>query len=771
MKRELTIGLVLLTVVSILGCVSEPRPNLPLPEAPATVETVAGGTVAGAPTSAPAATHVPSPEPTAPPSSISTVPSPPTLRPTPTPRPTLVPVNSAGQRSETIITSLGQQVDVVAKGFDDSPLRFDQLVQSINDIEQLLKAPFPSPKVLMTRVASLEGGFCGHNQVEYAPRHSGAAFVISDSVIRLRVDDSCNDTFASIAHETAHTWFHGNDPADWIDEGLANAIEQQVTSIHRPEEVVYPPITYCESHRNLAELESGNHVRVLGEVATGYKCNYTLGDGIFGALREHHGDEAFNRQVVPLARRLTNDSNREYTIEDIREFLGGDEIALDIINTWYAGQPETRNYRHLDAVEWTFPPTIDGDHLHFAGRTTEPELVHDFVLGNDQYCSQFSLYRGIRGQEWVTSVADPLPIGRTHSSAKLIVINSSITPETGGFWVTARIVDEALSNLDDLSLSVHSRVTTGADGLCRPSVRYSQVAVVKGKIPEEVKAVKYYSQEAVEWTFPPTIDGDYLHFAGRTDGAEMVHEFALGKDSFCSQFSLYRNGTSQKWIASVADPLPAGWQHDVIPKLVVINHSIHPGTGEFRVTARINEREMLQVDELSLAVQSRVAVEADGLCKGRTTYSQAPIVTGIVPAEFKVVRHHSLNAVEWISPPTISGNTLRFVGRSLPGTVRLTWREGYCGQFFFYDYGEGGYRHIGNLAPSLPGNRSWSDPFAEVFSYRVSPDGTFEAIVRLSENALAGYVNPVLLVATESIQESETNRCRESDTLSAVTIR
>ena len=103
-----------------------------------------------------------------------------------------------------------------------------------------------------------------------------------------------------------------------------------------------------------------------------------------------------------------------------------------IINRWYDGQPEMRKYRHLDAVRWTFPPTIDGDYLHFAGTTDQPELVQDFVLGKDPYCSQFSLYNDTGKQKWVASVTDPLLAGWSHAdSSKVVTINHHISPETG----------------------------------------------------------------------------------------------------------------------------------------------------------------------------------------------------------------------------------------------------------------------------------------------------------------------------------------------------
>ena len=515
-------------------------------------------------------------------------------------------------------------MDVTVWGFADSSLRFDQLVQAINEGESILGIPYPSPTVTMVRVSKLSGGFCGHNQMSYASRYLGDPYVVDNSTIELRVDDECYKTFASIAHEVAHTWFHVNDYANWIDEGLANVIESQVVEIFQENQEIYPPVTYCESYRNISELERGALDRVNSDQPTGFRCNYRLGDGIFGALREYYGDDEFNKRIAPLARRQTNDTNRGHTIDDIRKALGGDGPALDIINLWYDGQPEMRKYRHLDAVEWTYPPTTDGDYLHFAGRTNQPELVHDFVLGDDPYCSQFVLYHGIGNQEWV---------------------------------------------------------------------------------------------------------------------------------------------------ASVSDPLTAGWRHSEIPKVVVINYQINPDTSEFSVAAKINNDALAGISNLSLSVRSRVTTGADGHCDESINYSQVPVVIGSIPSELKETKHYHLDAIEWISSPTISGNTLRFVGKALPGGIRLTWREGYCSQFFFYERDERGYHHIDNLSSFLPDGRTWTNPFAEITAYRIEPDGTFEAIVNLHGNSLDGYENPVLVVTTQADVDSKTNECGESDVISVVDIR
>ncbi len=487
-------------------------------------------------------------------------------------------------------------MDVTVAGFDDSPLRFDQMVLSINEAERLLGTPFPSPNVTMERVAALPDDFCGYNAMSYAPRYRGDPYVVDGSVISVRVDNDCDDTFATIAHEVAHTWFHGNDRADWIDEGLANALELQVVNAYHPEEPAYPPVTYCKNYGNVRQLEGASPARISNDQYSGFNCNYTLGDGIFGALRDYHGEAEFNARISRLARKETNRTNREHTIADSRRFLGDDAEALEIIDLWYEGFPEMRKFRHLDAVEWTFPPTTDGEYFHFHGKTNEPGLVHDFVLGDALYCPQFVLREGIADQEWVANVSRPLPAGWTHDEGSVVItINHDINRDTGEFRVTARILDRAISDTVDLSLSFKERVTTGGDGMCDVGITYSQIPVVIGKIPAEFKQAEYFHLDAVEWTFPPTIDGDYLYFAGKTTDLGLVHDFVLGDDPFCSQFSLYRNVINQVLVATIRDPLPARWTHNEIPDVVVVNDRIDPTTGEFAVTARINDISLVTI--------------------------------------------------------------------------------------------------------------------------------------------------------------------------------
>ena len=559
----------------------------------------------------------------------------------------------------------------------------------------------------------------------------------------------------------------------WIDEGLADAIEHQLVAAYHNRQQIYPPITYCESYANVRELEGGAPDRVSNDQPTGFRCNYRLGDGIFGELSEYYGDIEFNQRIAQLARRQTNETDREHTIANIRGVLGGNGPALEIIDRWYDGQPEMRKYLHLDAVGWSFPPTIDGDYLHFAGKTNQPGVVQDFVLGQDPYCSQFPLYDDTDDREWVASVSDPLPAGWHHDEmSKVITVNHRISPSSGEFSVTAKIDSNALANIRDLSLSVRSRVTTGEDGLCSESINYSQVPVVSGTIPSDLKAHRFYHLDAIQWTYPPMIDGDYLHFGGRTNQLGMLHDFVLGDDPYCSQFALYRNIINPEWVANVSDPLLAGRSYGESAKVVVVDHHISSDNGEFSVTARINDNALSNIDELSLLVRSRVTADGGGGCVTEDIYSQVPVVTGRILDEINTSRHYSLDAVQWIDPPTMSGNSLRFAGKASPGAVGLTWQEGYCSQFHFYYSDEGGYHYIDSMNLLLPENRHWTGLITgEVTEQQVHPDGTFEALVKLSENALARYRNPVLLVKARAAVDSGTNQCSESDVLSAADIR
>ena len=560
------------------------------------------------------------PAPTEPPQATSRVtrrtatPVHPTATPTalPTVAPTLVPLETASKVARTVNTALGQRVDITVEGFAENRLLFNQLVQVINDEEQLLGVPFPAPRVSMRRVRDLPGGFCGHNQMSYESRYRGDPYIVEASVIRLRVDSKCDDTFGSLAHEAAHTWFHGSDFADWIDEGLANSMENQVKEAHLGEGAQYPPVTYCASYRNISELESAVPIRDASMEASGFSCNYRLGDGIFGALREHFGTDEFNRRIAKLARRSQNRTNGSFTVTDVRENLGADGKSREIIDLWYEGEPEMRIYRHLDQVTYTHPPTLDGEYIHFAGKTTHPGMVLDFVIGNDPYCSQFHLYSGLADPDYSGSIADPLPVGWHHTNIpKLVVINSEVNSATGDFQVTARVNDLTLLKAEDLSLQTGSRTVVGVNQKCEEDTNFSQVKIVLGTIADELKKVRHYYQETVLWAQPPRVKDFSLTLAGVAPPGTLSLEW---KERSCSQVLLYKfDARGYTYVATVYPMLPAGRSWNTILDAEVASGKVY-SDGRFEAIIEIWDKSLLSHDHLVLVVRTETRKDHTNTC-------------------------------------------------------------------------------------------------------------------------------------------------------------
>ena len=526
--------------------------------------------------------------------------------------PTLVPVETASKVARTIQTSLGRRVDITVQGFSDNRLRFDQLVAVINKEEQLLGMPFPAPKVNMRRVSQLPGNFCGHNQMSYESRFRGDPYIVEASVIRLRMDGKCDDTFGSIAHEVAHTWFHGNDPQDWIDEGLANSIEYQVEEAYPGQGERYPPVTYCSSYRNISELESATPDQDTIAEASGFSCNYRLGDGIFDALRKYYGTQEFNRRIAKLARRSVNETDKANTIEYVREVLGSGQASHEIIDLWYQGEPEMRIFRHLDQVTFTHPPTVDGEFIHFAGRTQQPAMVHDFVLGDDPYCPQFHLYQGLADPEYVASISDPLPVGWHHNAIpKLVVINSEVNPATGSFKVTARVNDLSVLSGKNLSLQIGSRVTTGADGKCEEDSHLSQIEIGRDKLDDELKEVRYYHQKSVLWAHPPRVKDYSLPLAGVAPSGTLSFEWRAGS---CSQILLYEfDALGYTYVATVYPMLPEGRSWNTVPEAEFAQAIIY-SDGRFEAVIEIWDQSLLSHDHLVLVVRSESSKDSSNTC-------------------------------------------------------------------------------------------------------------------------------------------------------------
>ena len=542
--------------------------------------------------------------------------------PSPQPTPTLTAFNTREKRTGTITTSLGRQVDVTVSGFDDSPMRFDQLVEVINEIEEIIGTPYPDPAVTMTLGGVVPGGFCGHNDSKYAQEHPGHYHIIERAHIAVEIDSECTDTLATIAHETAHTWFHGNGTTNWIEEGLANAIERQI--IAKREGFRYLPVTYCESHRNIRELEQSDPTPVFHKKHEGFGCNYSLGDGIFGALMEHYGAEEFNERIRSLARKHGNVSPRELTIDDVRRALGDEGKASEIIETWYSGQPETRKWRHLGIVEWTHIPTTDGEWLHFAGEVSGEEGVHDFIRGKDLSHLQFLLHSGTGGTEQVDSIEDSLPVRwKRHGDTKAFIANYRMDQDTGKFQATAKILDDRLTDGNDLSLIVRNRMGAGPDGSRRESVSYSQESVRRGEIPDEFKNVEHPHADAIRWTKTPTLIGSRLTFAGEAAPGAVSLEHIKGE---CSQIRIYSydDGTGWEWITSVSPYLTNGGKWKAAKSEITDYRT--PENGTFEATAKVKGGSLPEGTSIFLVVtEENVIDRTTWLCSTPDVLSVAEI--------------------------------------------------------------------------------------------------------------------------------------------------
>ena len=522
--------------------------------------------------------------------------------PTPNPIPTVKPLNTSSRVIQTITTGMGQTLDITVQGFDNSPAMFNLLVQIINQEEQLLGIPFPSPKLTMKRTNQMSGGFCGNYQPFYKPRYAGDPYIIKDSNINLRVDEHCDDTFGSIAHEVAHAWFHGNDPQDWIDEGLANSIEQQMNENNPAHRTVYPPRTYCETYRNISQLEAARPARHSSTSASGFTCNYRLGSGIFESLREHLGTQAFNKAIALLARRDTNTTDRANTVEDVKTFLGLDTRALEIIHLWYAGQPEMNPFRTLNLVDYSHPPTLDGEYLHFAGTIMEQGVIHELILGPDPFCSQFHLSQGLSETQPVGGLADQLPVGWRHNSTpKAAIINSEINSETGEFAITARVNDDRLLGIEDLSLEVISRVSTEPDGKCEESTTFSQVMVDRGSIPHHRKRFEHYHNHQIAWDWIPQVNNYQIHLSGQAPpGSLKLHH----TDEYCGQLHLYRmDEGGYHRLSNVNTILPAGSQWPSTPGAELISGSVSDD-GRFEAIIQIWDATLLNHPHVVLGVNA-----------------------------------------------------------------------------------------------------------------------------------------------------------------------
>ena len=551
--------------------------------------------------------------------------------PMPTPPPTVLPTpmqeHCLLREGCWIETGLGSRAEVTVQGFADNPSIFNMVFQIIDEEERLLGVAFPAPKVQVTRVNSIPGGFCGQNEYSQQYAYSGNEATVESSNITIRVDGECNDTFGMIAHEVAHTWFWGEHP--WLDEGLANSLEYQIREDHPEEGPIHLPVTYCATYRNIAELERANPGVMATNSASDFTCNYTLGDGIFDSLRKHLGTEAFNQGIAQLSAGnitggLLSRSMTGSTMEDVRRAMGNDDKAMEIIDTWYSGQPEMRIFQHLDLADYTYPPTIDGPYLHFAGRIRGPGLVHEPELEHNNYCSQFHLHQGLADPLPQEGPTDSLPVGWTHESIPdAAVINSEINPETGEFSVTARLNNAQLLGRKDLSLQVISRVTAGQDGNCEESTIYSHILIESGRIPDQLKKVRHYHNDQIAWDRLPEVNNFQIYLSGKALPRSLSFQ---DRDNYCNQIDLYRMDESgYHWISHV-DPLLTGGQQWDNSRAEIISGSVK-SDGRFEATIQIWDANVLNHRHVVLVIDRETPLNtATNQCAPSETMSAVSLV-------------------------------------------------------------------------------------------------------------------------------------------------
>ena len=161
------------------------------------------------------------------------------------------------------------------------------------------------------------------------------------------------------------------------------------------------PESRCDHYRNISELESrisspavifesppvaGNLVARQPES----RCPYTLSAGLFLALDEHLGADAFVSAVANLARERTGLICEERGIDDVRlVFADYGKEALNIIDLWYEGNHKMLFYTHNNSIDWETAPTVTSTgELVMVGYA---ELGSMFTDRQDNYCSQFEL--------------------------------------------------------------------------------------------------------------------------------------------------------------------------------------------------------------------------------------------------------------------------------------------------------------------------------------------------------------------------------------------
>ena len=212
-----------------------------------------------------------------------------------------------------------------------APETMDLLEHAVRSAEDLMGKPFPVRYVALLFedvVAEPYTGinFGSHSAIlpEYdTPGNRGAA-----------------DTAGSvIAHEVAHYYWKGGEI--WLDEGAAEFMaafaERDRTG------VLLEPDNYpCSSADSIRELENRDYTRD----ATGYVCNYALGERLFLDLYRALGEDAFRqgfRRLNAMVGETDSAADTMAGIGELRRAFAGEagpddrQTATRVIERWYAG--------------------------------------------------------------------------------------------------------------------------------------------------------------------------------------------------------------------------------------------------------------------------------------------------------------------------------------------------------------------------------------------------------------------------------------------------
>ena len=190
----------------------------------------------------------------------------------------------------------------------------DLLESAVREAENLMGEPFPTQYVGLLYENALSSHAAGGN--------NRTIMVIRPEYDRTEYDVYGGYSPGIIAHEVAHYYWRGN--ADWVDEGMAELMASAIENrrVGTPVKVTRPP---CEFAQSLKELEA--LAPKPGEDA--FRCNYSLGEGLFVSLLRTQGKDSFWEG----ARNLYTASPGA-GIEEVRQAFG--PKASNVIG-WYEG--------------------------------------------------------------------------------------------------------------------------------------------------------------------------------------------------------------------------------------------------------------------------------------------------------------------------------------------------------------------------------------------------------------------------------------------------